>query len=761
MQQSKFARALLLCSKFLMIVTFLLSEATAQTSVLTWHNDNGRTGQNLTETTLTTSNVNAGSFGKVISYPVDGQIYTQPLYVPNLNIPGKGMHNVVYVGTQNDSVYAWDANGLSPLPLWRAAFANPALGVTAVNCVTAQLSCSVYPTDGVTGTPVIDLPSKTMYVVSHTLERNTYFMRLHALDITTGAEKFGGPVAMTATVSGSGSASIQGQISLDVKNDLARPALLLTNGVLYVAQGGSHGWILTYDPTTLTQIAAFASTPNGTLGGVWQSGAGLSADSSGNVYAASGDGTFDASTGGTDYGDSVVKLDGTLNVLDYFAPMDQACRFTSDMDLAAGGTMVLPTQPGSHPNELLISGKGGYPCDASSQSPIYLLNRDSLGQYDPNQDHDIQTINGSPVGYWSSPAYWKGPGATYIYFAGVNAEHSQGDKLKAYSLTNGLLSTTAVSQTTNSFVNGGTPSISSNGNQQGIVWLLSRQDFLYQRPGVMPAVLYAFDATNLSTQLYNSATSAQNGKRDQAGCGSKFQVPTIADGKVFVGTESELDIYGLFNQPLPAYPVILSSPCLTFGSVTVGSLGKAQTVTLTNNGTTNLTFASISTGGLNAADYTETNTCVGTTLAPGKTCKITINFAPRVIGPRTAVININDHVITPQSIYVVGNGAAALTLLPLVIDFGTVKVGQSSKPKTATFSNTGTVNVGITSSAFTGIDSGDYSQTNNCPATLPPSQSCTINVTFTPSAIGERAADLTVSNSAGPPLQTVLQGKGN
>jgi Abnormal spindle-like microcephaly-assoc'd, ASPM-SPD-2-Hydin/Transmembrane protein 131-like N-terminal len=612
----------------------------------------------------------------------------------------------------------------------------------------------------VTGTPVIDLTSKTLYVVSHTLERNTYFMRLHALDITTGAEKFGGPVAITATVPGSGSGSIGGQVQLDVKNDLARPALLLANGVLYIAQGGNHGWILTYDPTTLTQIAAYASTPNGTLGGVWQSGAGLSADSSGNVYAASGDGTFDASTGGTDYGDSVVKLDSGLNVLDYFTPMDQACRFTSDMDLAAGGAMVLPTQLGSNPDELIISGKGGYPCDPSSQSPIYSLNRDSLGQYDPNQDHDIQTINGSPVGYWSSPAYWKGPNSTYIYFAGVTAEHSLGDKLKAYSLTNGLLSTAAVSQTTNSFVNGGTPSVSANGNEQGIVWLLSRQDFLYQRPGVMPAVLYAFDATNLSTMLYSSATSTQYGKRDQAGCGAKFQVPTIADGRVFVGTESELDIYGLLNQPLPAYPVILSSPCLTFGSVTVGSTGKAQTVTLTNNGRNNLTVNSISAGGLNAGDFTQTNTCVGKSLATGKTCNITINFAPSVTGPRTAAININEHVITPQAIYVIGDGAAAVTLIPSVMDFGTIKVGESSKAKIATFSNTGTANVGITSIAVTGIDSSDYAQSNNCPGTLEPSQNCTINVTFTPTAIGERAAQVTVYSSAGPPLQTVLSGKG-
>jgi hypothetical protein len=760
MRQGYIARILGVCSISIFVVGPTLT-SNAQTSVLTWHNDNGRTGQNLTESTLTPANVNASGFGKVISYPVDGQIYTQPLYVPNLRLPGKGLHNVVYVATENDTVYAFDANGLSPFPLWKAALAKPSAGVNPVNCVTAQTSCSVYPIDGITGTPVIDLTNAAIYLVSHTLEAGTYFERLHALDITTGAEKFGGPVVITAKVTGTGSESVGGNLTLDPKSGLTRPALLLQNGVLYIAQSGAHGWILSYDASNLTQIAAYSSTPDGTLGGIWQSGAGLSADSVGNVYAASGDGTFDASTGGRDYGDSVVKLNSSLSVLDYFTPMDQACRFTSDMDLSAGGVMVLPQQPGPHTLELLISGKGGFPCDPSNQSSIYLIDGTNMGQYDPNQDHIIETLNGSAVGYWSNPAYWKSTASTYVYYAGVNQEHSLGDKLKAYSVNNGLLSTTPISQTTNSFVNGGTPSISANGTSNGILWLLSRQDFLYQRPGVMPAVLYAFDATNLSTMLYSSAPSVQYGKRDQPGCGAKFQVPTISDGKVFVATESELDIYGLLNQPLPPYPVILSSPCLTYGSVMVGGTGKAQTVTLTNNGTTNLTFNGISAGGLNAADFTETNTCVGSPLAPGKSCNITVNFAPTGTGPRTAVININDKVITPQTVYLIGNGTAMITLVPSVIEFGTVKIGKSSNPKVATLTNIGTAGIGITGITFTGVDDGDYSQTNNCPATLAGSQSCTINVTFTPTAIGERAAQLSVSNSAGPQLVTVLSGTGN
>src|SRR5581483_8000380 len=256
-----------------------------------------------------------------------------------------------------------------------------------------------------------------------------------------------------------------------------------------------------------------------------------------------GDGTFDASTGGTDYGDTVVKLNSFLSVIDYFTPMDQACRFTSDFDLASGGPMVLPPQPGPVANELLMAGKGGSPCDASGFAPIYLLNAATLGGYNPTQDNVVQEISGSPIGYWSSPAYFQGDTGTWVYYGGVTKDHATGDNLKAYSLTNGQLSTTPTSQSSNVLLNGGTPSVSANGTTNGIVWLLSRQDYLDTRPGVMPAVLYAYDATNLATQLYSSAQSTQYGKRDQAGCGTKFQVPTVANGKVFVGTESELDIY--------------------------------------------------------------------------------------------------------------------------------------------------------------------------------------------------------------------------
>lgn len=624
--------------------------------VLTGQNDNARTGQNLSETVLTQQNVEAASFGKVLSYPVDGQIYAQPLYVPNVSIPNVGTRNVVYVATENDSVYAFDADGLNSNPLWHVSFSNFPNGISPVNCVKSGLSCNVYPVDGITGTPVIDPTTNTMYLVSHTLEKGTYFVRLHALDITAGAEKFGGPVALHATVNGTGAGSVNGKISMDTQHHLARPALLLLNGILYIAQDTqSHGWILAYNAQTLTQTAAFASTPNGTLGGIWHSGGGLVGDNQGDIYAATGDGTFDASTGGTDYGDTLMQLNSNLVVTDYFTPMDQACRFQQDKDLASGGPLALPTQGGSFPNEILIAGKGGSPCDASATSPIYLVNRDQMGGYNPNQDQVVEEISGATIGYWSSPAYWQGASSAYVYYAGQTRNHAVGDYLKAYSVSNGQISKTPVAQSSNTFLVGATPSVSANNKTSGIVWIVARNDYLDTRPGVKPGVLYAYDATNVASQLYSSAQSLQYGTRDQLGCATKFQVPTIANGKVYVGTENEVDIYGLLGQPLPAYPVSLSVPCATFGSVPVGSTGTAQKVTLKNVGSANLNFSSIKLAGSNPGDFTRSSTCMSP-LAPGASCTITINFKPTATGPRFAFVLITDSALTSQSIYVIGSG---------------------------------------------------------------------------------------------------------
>ena len=540
---------------FLVALGFFEAPARGQgiPGVLTWHNDHNRDGQNLRETILTPQNVKAGSFGKKFSYPVDGQIYAQPLYVPYLSIPGQGVHNVVFVATENDSVYAFDADGLSPYPnpLWQVNFTDPANGITTVPCAEDSTSCNIYPVIGITGTPVIDSTSKTLYLIARTKEVvdgvTSYVERLHALDIAAGTEKFGGPVVIQASVPGTGLGSKGGQVAFNPQHQGQRPGLLLLNGVVYIAWAGWHGWVMGYNAQTLQQVAVLNTTPNSGHGGFWASGGTLAADSLGNIYAATADSTFDVNTGGVDYGDSVLKLSSsTLAVLDYFTPSDQACRLTNDLDLGSGGPMLLPPQNGPYPDELIMAGKGGTPCDlfgSTYAAPIYLVNRDNLGQYNSQQDSDVQTVAGAPYGYWSNPASWKGPDSTYyVYLSGVTGDSGVADYLKAYSLSTGLLSTSPVAQSSNLFPVGSTPSVSANGTTNGIVWAIERPEALDAHPGKGSAILWAYDATDVSKTLYDS-----NRASDQAGPATKFIAPTIVNGKVYVGTQTELDVYGLLQ----------------------------------------------------------------------------------------------------------------------------------------------------------------------------------------------------------------------
>ncbi len=615
--------------------------------VLTSRNDNARTGQNLNETVLTTQNVKASSFGKLFSYPVDGQIYAQPLYVPNVSIPNQGVHNVVYIATENDSLYAFDADGLSPNILWHVSFINPP-SVTTLNCISLSFVCNVWPNTGITGTPVIDPTTNTIYVLVRAQQGSTSIQNLHAIDITTGADKFGGPVQISAVVSGTGSGSSRGKVQFSTLHDNHRPGILLENGILYLGWAGdAHGWVMAYNATTLKQVAVFNTTPNGTLGGVWQAGNGLAADSEGDIYFATGDGTFDASTGGLDYGDTLVKTDANLNVLDYFTPMDQACRLLpNDLDLGAGGPLIFPTQDGTYPDEVIEAGKGGSPCDLFGSTyavPIYLIDRDNMGKYDPNQDQDIQTIEGTVHGYWSSPAYWQSPTSQYVYYSGMTSETGNGDYLKQYSITNGVVSSAPVEQTPNLFPVGSTPAISANGTANGILWAIERKDILSALPGVHPAELYAYNAGNVSQVLYNSSQATQ--LRDQPGCANKFQEPTIANGKVYVGTQNELDVFGILPVPQSTPQPAVTSPCFTFLAQTVGKTSPPQTTTFTNLGPGTLTISSIAMTGSNASEFAQTNTC-GAGLAAGASCKISITFTSTVFSvPQVATILINDNAL--------------------------------------------------------------------------------------------------------------------
>jgi hypothetical protein len=638
------------------IFSILVTVASAQ--VLTQHNDLGRTGQNLHETILTTTNVKASGFGKLFSYPVDNQIYAQPLYVPNVSIPGQGTHNVLYVVTEGDSIFAFDADGLAPGLLWSVNYTNASKGVGLINCVQTGLACAVYPNTGITSTPVIDSATLTMYVLVRTAETSgsttNYVQRLHALNITTGAEMPNSPVVISGSVPGTGAASLNGVVTFNPLQENTKPGIVLANNMVYLAWAGStHGWIMAYNSQTLAQVAILCTTPNGNLGGLWATGNALAVDASGNLYAATGDGTFDANTGGPDYGDSVIKLSPSLQVIDYFTPMDQACRepITVDLDLGSGGPMLLPTQGGTYPNELVVSGKGGQPCDMFNgvyASPIYLVNANNMGGYNPNQDADLQTIAGSTRGYWSNPAYWQANTTTgYIYYGGmISGGNGGGDTLKQYTVTNGVLATTPTAVSANIFPVGATPSVSANGTHNGIVWAVERKDLLSVAPGSQPAILYAYLGTNIARTLYSSAVTKVDGHiRDQMGCGNKFITPTIANGKVYAGTQNEVDVFGLLPTNPTAPQPTLSAPCFNFPAQAVGTTSKAQLSTLTNLGPGALTLGTPTFHGVNPSEFSVTTTC-GASLAVGASCTYGITFKPTIATiPQQAYLLITDNAI--------------------------------------------------------------------------------------------------------------------
>lgn len=502
---------------------------TGSAKVLTFHNDNLRTGQNVNETILTPANVTSTKFGKLFALSVDGQVFAQPLYMSGVRV-GAQVHNLLFVATEHDSVYAWDADSPSSTPIWRTSFINPGVGVTAIPCSEAASgNCTtIYPEFGITSTPVIDSATGTLYVVVATKEvsgSTNYVYRLHALSVTTGQEKFGGPVAIQATA---------GSVTLVPKQELQRPGLLLVNGVVYIGFGSHgdmgpwYGWLLGYGASTLQQVMVFNTAPSGGGASIWQSGCAPAADANGNIYFITGNGAFDANTGGSDYGDTIVKLNANGVVTDYFTPSNQDILNSIDNDLGSSGLVLIPDQTGTFAHVLIGAGKQGV---------IYSVNRDNLGKFNAGGNQNIQSLAAltsgpSSGGLFGSPAYWN----QNVYFVAWN------DNLKAFQLNNGMVNLTSMSSVRLAFP-GATPSISSSGTSNGIVWIIQANvpnDTILT--SVPAAVLRAFDATNMAVELYDST---QAGSRDTAGGAVKFAVPTIADGKVFVGNSNQVTVYGL------------------------------------------------------------------------------------------------------------------------------------------------------------------------------------------------------------------------
>lgn len=574
-QKSRLAR--MACSLWLLPLI-----AGAQVNVLTYHNDNSRLGANLNETQLTPGNVNAANFGKLFSYTVDGYVFAQPLYVSALNIPGQGTHNVVFVATEHNSVYAFDADsdgGTNGGLLWQVN-----LGPSAQTPNSSLQFRAIQPEVGITGTPVIDLGLQTLYVDAFTQSGTNFTHTIHALSILDGSEKPGSPVVVSVSIHGTGTGSTGGMLNFQAVQELQRSALTLANGILYVAYAGYtdtpdtdpfHGWIIGFNASNLQLLPnyVFNSTPNGTKaqfgstagrGGIWMGNGGLAVDANNNIFFITGDGNFNAfaNSKGTEYGDSLIELStsGGLSVADYFTPYNQSFYSTNDVDVGSGGVILLPDQPG--PNTHLLIGAG-------KPQEAYVVNRDMMttgGQHINTKSQQDNIVQEMPLGggSYDTPAYFN----EQIYYVATK------DVIRSYVLSNGTL----IADLPGTFGTrtygfpGATPSISANGADNGIVWVVQN---------ATPAVLVAYDATDLSSELYNST---QAGSRDQLTGGVKFVVPTVANGKVYVGSQGALSVFGLFDLSPPAQwqPIAASYSGLFFES-SGAEIGASGAVSITTS----------------------------------------------------------------------------------------------------------------------------------------------------------------------------------
>ncbi len=518
-------------------VALTVSAAPAPTGadIATYHYDNARDGLNTQETLLTLANVNASSFGLRGVYPVDGKVDAQPLYLGGLKLSA-GPTNVLFVATEHDSVYA--LNAATGAQIWKTSVLGS--GETTSD----PRNCNqISPEIGITSTPVIDRSYGShgaIFVIGMTKDSNGgYHHRLHALDLTTGAELAGSPTEITATYPGTGAGSKNGTVFFDPGQYAERVGLLLLNGTVYTGWT-SHcdiepytGWVMGYSESTLKQTTVLNLTPNGSEGSLWMSGFGLAADADGSIYFLDANGTVDTGllTNGYpdegDFGNAIVKLstNNGLAVADFFEPYNTVAESNADVDLGAGGAMLLPDvadNAGTVHHLLVGAGKDGN---------LYVANRDFLGKFNEASadNHNLyQEVPGAlPNGVWSGPAFFNNT----VFYAGVN------DVLKAYTVSNALLSTAPASVSATSFgYPGATPSVSSNGSQNAIVWAV-------ESGTGSPAVLHAYDATNLAHELYNSKQAANN--RDAFGNGNKFITPVVSNGMVFVGTPSGVAVFGL------------------------------------------------------------------------------------------------------------------------------------------------------------------------------------------------------------------------
>jgi len=512
------------------MLTVNAGTANSSVDVITYHYDNGRSGQNLNETTLTLANVNSTQFGKKGEFTVDGKVDAQPLYLSQVTI-GAQKKNVLYVATEHGSVYAFDADSISGTTstfLWKTTTLGSG-ETTSDNRGCGQVS----PEIGITATPVIDRARNAIYVVAMSKDvSGSYFQRLHALDLSTGAELFSGPQTITATYPGTGDNSSGGNVVFDPKQYKERPGLLQINGTIYTTWS-SHcdirpytSWVMAFNADTLAPTSVLNLVPNGSEGGIWMAGTAPAADAAGNVFFIMGNGDFDTTLNASGFpangncGNCFVKLStsGGLKLADYFTPHNTVAESNADLDFGSGGGILLMdlTDSGGTTRHLSVG--------AGKDALIYVVDRDAMGKFNASTDQIYQEISGQLGGsVFSMPAFFNGT----VYYGAV------GDALKAFPVAGAKLASAPSSQSTHHFgYPGTTPSVSANGTTNGIVWAIENSG----------AILFAYDATDLTKELYNSNQAP--GNRDQFS-GNKFITPVVANGRVYVGTETSVAVFGL------------------------------------------------------------------------------------------------------------------------------------------------------------------------------------------------------------------------
>jgi len=718
-----------------------LSFGSAAQPVLQRGYDAGVSGANLAETTLNTSNVAPNKFGLVFTLPVDDNVFAQPLYVPNVAIPLRGIHNVVYVATMSDTLYAFDADA-GGAPLWSVNVATlvGAMPVPIANWVFGG-NRNIIGNLGILSTPVIDPSTNVLYLVACTLENNTLAYRLHAVDITTGVEPYGPGVLISGSYGGS---------TFDARYQTQRVSLVLSGNHVVFAfaaieleyAGGYVGWVMAYDKSTLAQSGIFATVTTGDRGGgVWQSGRPPVVDSGGFVYVFTGNGYSNGYDGINNFSESALKLDPAngLKLLDWFTAGDWSSLDTNDQDLSSSGPLLIP---GTSPSLLAGGGKTGN---------LYVLNTANLGKFNATDSQIVQKeditggreLRGGPV-YWQRSAANGGP---LLYDWGA------GDSVRAYPFNGTTFAASPSSQGSSAIWPGGILALSANGEQpgSGVLWAALASSGDAERSPPVPGELHAIDAANVSNELWNST---MNASRDAFGNFAKFVPPLVANGKVYVATWSnQVAVYGL----LMTYTA--SPTSLVFGSEITNVASAPMVVTVRNTGAVALAVTSIALSGADALQFSQTNSC-GASVAVGSNCTISVVFTPTSGGSKAATLKVNGGGgAGTQTVALSGVGVMlTYTMSPTSLAFGSEIMNVASAPMAVTVTNTGTVALPVTSIALSGTDALQFSQTNSCGSSVAVGSNCTIRVVFTPTSGGSKTATLNVNAGVTPTLVALSGG---